>query len=256
MMRGMFTWSCAVGVVAFICGCGQPLPAGLGDGGHANGLAAEQPADSVDSAMRVATIKPGRKTLVRRVEQPGEIQAFEQTPLHSKVTGYVSTVHVDIGDNVKLGQLLVEISIPEYEQELKQKQALVAQAAAIEPIVNDPFPGYDAQAKVDPTGTWTWQRRFGRNPVSSTLRLAMTDGKLEGTLETRRGDQEPAAVDIQSPILEGNKLLFDVTQRFGDREFTASYQGIVGKDGIRGWQLMEFNGAPRDSEWRATRENE
>jgi len=80
--------------------------------------------------MRVATIKPMRKTLVRRVEQPGEIHAFEQTPLYSKITGYISTIHVDIGDQVTKGQLLAEISIPEYEQELKQKQALVAQSAA------------------------------------------------------------------------------------------------------------------------------
>jgi RND family efflux transporter MFP subunit len=80
--------------------------------------------------MRVSTIQPQRKTLIRRVEQPGEIHAFEQTPLHSKVTGFISTVHVDIGDRVKVGQLLAEIAIPEYEQELKQKQAMVAQAAA------------------------------------------------------------------------------------------------------------------------------
>ncbi len=83
-----------------------------------------------NSAMRVSPIKPIRKTLVRRIEQPGEIHAFEQTPLYSKVTGFISKVHVDIGDPVKTGQLLAEISIPEYEQELKQKQAMVAQAAA------------------------------------------------------------------------------------------------------------------------------
>ncbi len=88
------------------------------------------PPGNSNSAMRVATITPVRKTLIRRVEQPGEIHAFEQTPLYSKVTGFISKVHVDIGDRVKAGQLLAEISIPEYEQELKQKQAMVAQAAA------------------------------------------------------------------------------------------------------------------------------
>ncbi len=46
------------------------------------------------------------------------------------MTGFISKVHVDIGDRVRIGKLLTEISIPEYEQELKQKQALVAQAAA------------------------------------------------------------------------------------------------------------------------------
>lgn len=88
------------------------------------------PAEQKSSALRVSTIQPARKTLIRRVEQPGEIQAFEQTPLFAKVTGYIAKVHVDIGDRVEKDKLLAEISIPEYAQELKQKQALVAQAAA------------------------------------------------------------------------------------------------------------------------------
>lgn len=82
------------------------------------------------SVVRVSPIKPVRKNLVRTVEQPGEIHAFERTPVYSKVTGYVGKVHVDLGDKVQAGQPLLEILIPEYEQELKQKQASLAQAAA------------------------------------------------------------------------------------------------------------------------------
>ncbi|QDU25899.1 Multidrug resistance protein MdtA precursor [Anatilimnocola aggregata] len=115
--------------LATCAGCTPPPTSGLSHGEPSATLAATT-TTSGSSVMRVATIKPVRKTLVRRVEQPGEIHAFEQTPLYSKVTGFVSTIHVDIGDRVKTGQLLAEISIPEYEQELKQKQALVAQAAA------------------------------------------------------------------------------------------------------------------------------
>lgn len=93
-------------------------------------VAVDHPAATGSSAMRVAPIKPIRKTLVRLVEQPGEIHAFERTPIYSKVTGYIGKVHVDLGDRVTAGQPLAEILIPEYEQELQQKEALVAQAAA------------------------------------------------------------------------------------------------------------------------------
>lgn len=91
---------------------------------------------------RVATIHPEKKTLVRRTEQPGQIEAFEETPLVAKVAGYVRSVLVDIGDEVQgptfddegnvkeEGQILAELAIPELEEELKQKVSLVTQAAA------------------------------------------------------------------------------------------------------------------------------
>jgi RND family efflux transporter MFP subunit len=104
-----------------------------GHSSNSHGTASNATSDnsnSGQSAVRVAVVHPQKKTLVRMVQQPGEIQAIEQTPILPKVSGYIREVLVDIGDRVKTGQLLAEISIPEYEQELKQKQALVAQAQA------------------------------------------------------------------------------------------------------------------------------
>lgn len=92
--------------------------------------------------VRVATIHPERKTLIRRTEQPGQIEAFEEAPLVAKLAGYVRKLHVDIGDEVtgpkfdedgkivEEGQVLAELSIPELEEELNQKQSLVTQAQA------------------------------------------------------------------------------------------------------------------------------
>jgi multidrug efflux pump subunit AcrA (membrane-fusion protein) len=73
---------------------------------------------------------PERRALARSVEQPGRVEPFAQTPMLAKIAGYVNAVNVDIGDEVKPGQLLAEIDVPELREELRQKQALVAQAAA------------------------------------------------------------------------------------------------------------------------------
>jgi RND family efflux transporter MFP subunit len=90
--------------------------------------------------MRVTPIKVVRKTLVRVTAQPGQIEAFEETAIHSKLAGFVKKVHVDLGDKVtgptrtstdqpeQPGQVLAELEMPELEAELKQKQALAAQA--------------------------------------------------------------------------------------------------------------------------------
>src|SRR4051812_13204547 len=68
--------------------------------------------------------------LKRVVEQPGRVEALAQTPLHAKVSGFVKAWHKDIGDPVDAGTPLADISVPELDQELIQKQATVAQAAA------------------------------------------------------------------------------------------------------------------------------
>jgi HlyD family secretion protein len=78
----------------------------------------------------VTVAKPERRTLRRTTVQPGHIQAFEEAPLFAKVSGYVEKVESDIGDRVKAGQLLAKLSAPEMEEELSQKEALVAQAKA------------------------------------------------------------------------------------------------------------------------------
>lgn len=71
-----------------------------------------------------------RRSLTRTVEQPGRIDPFAQTPIQVRVTGFIKSVHADIGDRVKAGQLLAEIDAPELAEEFRQKQALVLQAAA------------------------------------------------------------------------------------------------------------------------------
>ncbi|MGH7138618.1 MAG: hypothetical protein ACREHD_22970, partial [Pirellulales bacterium] len=76
------------------------------------------------------------------MRQPGQIEAFQQAPLYAKVPGYVRRYLVDIGYPVKgpyydksgslveRGQLLAEVGIPELDEELRQKRAVVGQSKA------------------------------------------------------------------------------------------------------------------------------
>ena len=125
---------CGAAIVLLISGCqrgaDQAAPGGASGG------------ETSAALTRVTPIRPVRKTLIRRTEQPGQVEAFEETPLYAKVAGYVESIAVDIGDAVtgpkhnpqgkvvEAGQVLVELSIPELEQEFQQKQALVGQAQA------------------------------------------------------------------------------------------------------------------------------
>src|SRR5438270_7165730 len=48
------------------------------------------------------------------------MQAFKDTPIWARASGYLKAWHVDIGARVKQGQLLAEIEAPEVEQQLTQ----------------------------------------------------------------------------------------------------------------------------------------
>ncbi len=73
-----------------------------------------------------ATRGPAERTLTL----PGDITAFEDSPVYARVNGYVKKWTVDIGAKVKAGELLAEIETPELHQQLKQAEALVLQAKA------------------------------------------------------------------------------------------------------------------------------
>jgi len=88
-----------------------------------------QPA-TTGSVDRVRAGQPERKTLTLHTSQPGRVEAFEETPLYPKVTGYVDEVLVDIGDLVKKDQELIKLWIPEMQDAQEQKVALVAQSDA------------------------------------------------------------------------------------------------------------------------------
>lgn len=87
-------------------------------------------ASSAGASERVTAGSPVRQTVKVVTAQPGRIEAFEQTPLYSKLTGFVQEILVDIGDPVKKDQPLVRLSVPELQDELAQKKALHAQAEA------------------------------------------------------------------------------------------------------------------------------
>jgi RND family efflux transporter MFP subunit len=137
--RGFWTLTFLAALVFASSGCqhATAIPTNLE-------VSSDPPASSAPSEdlMRARVVHPVRKAIVQRVEQPGQIEAYAQTPVFAKAPGFVRRVLVDIGDHVygpkfdKDGklihspQVLAELWAPEIEEEWKQKQASVAQAVA------------------------------------------------------------------------------------------------------------------------------
>jgi multidrug efflux pump subunit AcrA (membrane-fusion protein) len=71
------------------------------------------------------------RNIVRTVEQPGVISAYERTALYAKISGFVAKWNVDIGDRVKKGATLVELTAPEVVAQHEQMKAQVVLDQAV-----------------------------------------------------------------------------------------------------------------------------
>ncbi len=116
-LRAPIVFSSMAILLAVVNGCNRPSAASP----------TAQAAQATNAeAPTVSLVKPLRKT----IEQPGTIEAFQQTPVYAKIAGYVEKVHKDIGERVREGDLLAELSVPEMVEDLKRKEARVVQAKA------------------------------------------------------------------------------------------------------------------------------
>ena len=64
--------------------------------------------------IRTAFVTPS--TPERILTVPGEVRAYTEVTLYAKITGYLKTISVDKGDNVKSGQILATIESPETDR--------------------------------------------------------------------------------------------------------------------------------------------
>lgn len=111
--RGLFfVLIVGVAVLGFVMFTGLTSRARAG-----TALARETLASSIPT---VAVVQPQLSAGAEEVVLPGNMQAFIDTPIWARASGYLKAWYVDIGARVKQGQLLAEIEAPEIDQQLQQ----------------------------------------------------------------------------------------------------------------------------------------
>ena len=78
----------------------------------------------------VALVAPKPLLGARELTLPGTVQAYYDSPIFARVSGYLKSWQRDIGAHVKRGEVLAEIDTPELEQQLNQAVANLARAQA------------------------------------------------------------------------------------------------------------------------------
>ena len=122
---------------------------------HSRGVAeAGLKRDTQESlAASVEVIHPQQLSVVDEISLPGSAQAFTDTPIYARTSGYLKAWNVDIGSRVKRDEVLAEIETPEVDQQLEQAQADLKNAQA-------------NLALAEITAT-RWQQLFKKETVSS-----------------------------------------------------------------------------------------
>ena len=111
-----------------------------------------QPAAGEGSAspprVDVVVVTPLREAVDRQLVLPASVEAFETTTLHSKVSGYLGRIDVDIGDRVKRDQLIATIEVPEIVDQLRQAEADLAASQADRVSAESELDSFRAQSRL------------------------------------------------------------------------------------------------------------
>jgi RND family efflux transporter MFP subunit len=97
------------------------------DSRHDLAAAAEQRRNFVPN-VRVAAVRASDRMMT--VSLPATTTAFEAANIFARTSGYIEKRYVDIGDQVKAGTLLAEITAPELDHQIAQAQATLTQDQA------------------------------------------------------------------------------------------------------------------------------
>jgi RND family efflux transporter MFP subunit len=87
-----------------------------------------------DAVLSVAVTTPMQGAAAQEITLPANTQAFIDTPIYARTSGYLSKWYADIGTHVHSGQLLAEIDTPELDQQVRQAQSDLATAQSNQQI--------------------------------------------------------------------------------------------------------------------------
>jgi RND family efflux transporter MFP subunit len=159
--------------------------------------------------VRVTMVQPSDGTQV--VSLPATTSAFSVANIFARATGYIDKREVDIGDRVKVGQLLAEIVAPELDHQIAEAVATLSQLKA----TLEQAQANSELAKV------TWGRD---SPLVSKGWLTAQQGTID--VQTLKAQQAAVAVARANVVAEEAQLQVLHQQKIYQR-VVAPFEGVI-----------------------------
>ena len=193
----------------------------------------EQYNDVMSTAQQARTFVPtvrvsavGASPEVVPVSLPATTLAFTAANINARVSGYIKTRKVDIGDHVKQGQLLVDIYAPEIEHQLASAEAQLVQIqAALK----------QAEANRD-LAQITWDRD---RPLVAQGWVT----KQQGSIDVQNLRAQEAAVNVAQANVNAQQAQVNVLrQQRTYQSVTAPFDGVITQRNVDVGDLVVSDG--------------
>ena len=97
----------------------------------------------------VSVIHPSAESGQENLVLPSTLQAYVESPIYARTTGYLKKWYHDIGTRVRQGELLADIDTPEVDQQLSQARADLGTSQANENLSKITANRYEELIKTD-----------------------------------------------------------------------------------------------------------
>jgi RND family efflux transporter MFP subunit len=104
---------------------------------------------TANATPTVSVVIPTIATAGSEIALPGNTQAFDDTPIYARTSGYVKHWFVDLGQQVKAGELMATIETPELDEQLQVAKANLQSAQADLNLANTTSDRYQNLLKLD-----------------------------------------------------------------------------------------------------------
>jgi RND family efflux transporter MFP subunit len=159
------------------------------------------------------------------VTLPGTTAAFSATSIYARATGFISKRNVDIGDQVKQGELLAELAVPELDEQISQNEATLEQLKA-------------AVRQAQATATLA-QATWGRD--KPLLRDGWVTGH-QGDIDQQTVKADDAAVSVaQANVAAQDRLLEVLRQNRAYASVVAPFDGVITQRNVDVGALVQGN---------------
>lgn len=149
------------------------------------------------AAVTVQVVHPTPSGTAGTLVLPGTVQAFTEAPIYARTSGYLKRWYVDIGKQVKAGQLLAEVETPEIDAQLRQAKADLGTA--------------EANYKLAQTTATRWQSLLASGVVAKQ------------DVDNKVGDAEAKQAEVES----ARANLLRLHELEGFKRIVAPFDGII-----------------------------
>lgn len=156
---------------------------------------AEQNNDQENAAPAITetfTLRKGK--LSSNLQIPGELQPYQQVDLYAKESSFVKKIYVDVGSEVKQGQLLVSMEAPEINSNVASAQSRLKSQEAIYTASNSNYNRLIETSKTPGTISGNDLEQAAARKNSDKAQLDAAKSAYQSVAATR------AYLDIRAPF--------------------------------------------------------